>query len=196
MKPGLLIVKRENWFESPSYGTTENTAATPAVPVPLGEVWRTYRGIDGIPWPSSSQETDGLILSGGVASLDQYRAVVGILGRESQTAKVDLLHIRPSQSRDFFARAPKEFSFIGFDVGYLDGDFNCFSVLLNEVIFGSLPAMRQFSDKLNEYLLLPSEEAARTVVDVRNMFSRDTPELEDLEEGEGPFCIEVHLWEE
>jgi hypothetical protein len=105
MKPGLLIVKRENWFESPSYGTTENTAATPAVPVPLGEVWRTYRGIDGIPWPSSSQETDGLILSGGVASLDQYRAVVGILGRESQTAKVDLLHIRPSQSRDFFARA-------------------------------------------------------------------------------------------
>jgi hypothetical protein len=78
----------------------------------------------------------------------------------------------------------------------LDGDFNCFSVLLNEVIFGSLPAMRQFSDKLNEYLLLPSEEAARTVVDVRNMFSRDTPELEDLEEGEGPFCIEVHLWEE
>jgi hypothetical protein len=28
MKPGLLIVKRENWFESPSYGTTENTAAT------------------------------------------------------------------------------------------------------------------------------------------------------------------------
>ncbi len=193
MKPGLLIVERENWFESPSYGATEEAAATPAVPVPLGEVWRTYRGIDGIPWPSS-QDTDELILSGGVASLDQYGAVVGVLGRDSQAAKVDLLYIRPSQSRGFLARVPKEFSFIGFDVGYVDGDFNCFSVLLNEVIFGSLPAMRQLSDNLNEYLLLPSEAAARTVVDVRNMFSRDTPELEDLEEGEGPFCIEVHLW--
>jgi hypothetical protein len=159
-----------------------------------GRVLPKYRGIDGFPWPDRAQWSS-MRFEHGVACVDQIGEVLELLRRQPESSDVELLYVESESGSRQFSGPPTGFAFAGFDVGYIDSDLNCFSVVLNEVLVGSLSAMRQLSEKLNENLLFRSPEGASTALAVRKMFPKGTAELEDFDQHEELQYFAVYVWE-
>ena len=78
---------------------------------------------------------------------------------------------------------------IGFDVGFFESAWSHFSVILNEVIWGTIDELRSFAGKLNEHLLLNDIGDAQALVSRHDVLASQG---EDVEEGEmEPFAIYV-----
>lgn len=136
MPRGLLLVERYNVLDRP-------------IQLGLHLNGRSYRGFDGIAWPGNSLAE--FSLRNGLASEDQLPK---LLAYYDKIGPPDLDLVYCSSEMDDLPG----FEFVGYDLGYYESEFNHFSVLLNEVVFGSLLQLTKFRASLNECLLLMSDD--------------------------------------
>jgi hypothetical protein len=144
------------------------------------EVARRYRGFDGSPWRGHWGGRDweseyGFLPETGVGDLGQYEQIKEILGRDSGP-DADLIYFGGIEAP---SGLPAGFASVGYDFGNYESVWGYYSVLYNEVIYGLIPAMREFGDFLNENLLLSSIAEAERLDAVRSRLLAEGADLEN-----------------
>lgn len=70
--------------------------------------------------------------------------------------------------------------FVGFDAGLCDEEGNIFSSIFHEILFGKVPELVLFVDRLNENFLLPDRSTAEKYVEIHNAISAQGRDVEDF----------------
>jgi hypothetical protein len=138
------------------------------------EALGTYRGFDALAWPH--EDHPGFRVHDGVARLSDLAQVRAYLASLPDYAECDLIAIGTESTKP-----PPNWRFLGLDVGYFQSEWDRFSVLLNEVVYGAHEDLRRHAASLNRYLLLDSEAPARALLRERAEIARQGG---DVEEGE------------
>jgi hypothetical protein len=162
---GLLVVRR--WNMDTDEAISEGIRARAGITGTNAKlVERHYRGIDGEVWPQLN-ETDYIQLVEGMASLDQLDKVRRYYDGLPSGPTYDLIYCQFSTPPEQ-GQQSRYFTFCGFEYGYLLSEWNHYSVLYNEVIWGLYSEMHKFSSLLNQDLLLPSYESVNELEGIRN----------------------------
>jgi hypothetical protein len=166
---GLLVVER--YVPSrPPYGRL-----TEAV------VRNQYRGFDGHAWPGNLvndvEMIDGLAPVSELEKLLPYWKGIG-------DAAVDLVYCAFHEDPEL-----PDFRFAGFDAGYFCSEYLHYSIVLNEVLYGSASMLTTFATQLNAHLLLPTEEHARALLAARHSVNLAQANLEVGDEPLQPIAI-------
>lgn len=154
---GLLVVERT------LFGMPMSEASGHGY-YPVEAVLQRYRGIEGYPWPDLV-ESD-LPLADGLVPVDMYSKVAKYFGRVRQERHCDLLYVAHNTPGGV-ASLPESLVFLGFDFGSYLSEYNHYSVIFHEVIFGLYADMRGFASQLNDHMLLPTADVARSLATVR-----------------------------
>lgn len=150
-------------------------ARTPSLPMSPEQIFGAYRGLDGQPWPTppfEGREEAGLVALG---ELENVRAII-----EKSDRAGDLDIVALSRAPDEHATMSTGWKRLGYDLGYLESRWSHFSVLLNEVIFGGVPAIRDFAKVLNSNLLLDSAEDAARLLATRTLAGAAGEDIETV----------------
>src|SRR5689334_23259500 len=123
---GLVVVNRLDLLRLARRG---GSRLSPAVEMEPEEVFRRYRGFDGIFWPEKDEA--GLEEIDGLAELRDLPLVETYFGKLTCKDECDLLAVGPPG-----ARLGADWIPAGFDLGYCEFDGGHFSVVLNEILFG------------------------------------------------------------
>ncbi|MDH4101743.1 MAG: hypothetical protein OEV28_14355 [Nitrospirota bacterium] len=177
---GLLVVKRGNWWDrcqgKGSYKSQDGS--------PSDEILQKYRGIEGFPWPEEDGK-DKLGLENGLAPLGKFTVVRDYFQKVAAKYPVDFVCICfPVRQKQMTIELPENFLFLGYDYGNYISEYNLFSALLNEVVWGQNEEMRSYTRCLNEYLLFPKIEIVNELDRVRKKMLEHGVDLETEEEGE------------
>lgn len=139
------------------------------------EVFRRYRGFDGVAWPELEHPEfcteDGLA---DLADLGRVKAYVARLSRADECDIIALARIEVSASIPALAG----WKLAGFDVGYFETEWSHFSVVLNEILYATRPELRRFAAALNEHLLIPTLDTALEVIVERGRMATAGADLE------------------
>jgi hypothetical protein len=154
---GLLIVERFAVEQLPHTFTPR-------------DVLNRYRGFEGRAWPGTLG--DDIALVGGLAPLSEFDRLWEYC-RRVETPLIDLVYCSFDEDPDL-----PDFEFVGFDVGYYESEYNHYSVVLNEVIYGSCDVLTAFNPELNGQLLIDTEKRAEALLAVRATVSRSECDLE------------------
>ena len=187
---GLLVIRRGNWLGKESHCQQENLVKSSA-PWSCDEIIQKYRGIEGLPWPEEDG-TDMLSLENGLAPISKLILVRNYFQRVSMKYPVDFIFICfPSDKVAANIEVPVDFLFLGYDYGNYISEFNLYSSLLNEVIWGKYEEMQDYTRFLNDYLLFPEVEIIDKLDGTRRKLLEKGADLETEEEGEefGPIMI-------
>ena len=143
------------------------------------EICRRYRGFDGFLWPEL--EHRDFATEDGLADLKDLDEVDAYLMKLPSRSDCDIVVL----SRDDAARLrDPQWNHIGFDIGYFDSEWSRFSVIMNEVIYGTVPELRQFANELNKQLLFDNLECAHLLMKEREKVAALGADVEKAE------CIE------
>ncbi len=183
--PGLLVVNRlELMRKAERAGSL--AYRDPALAISAEEIFRRYRGLDGVAWPTEGhpplRTEDGLAEPSQLAAIEQYAR------KPPFPHDNDIILLVPggASNQDIQGLGWRA---IGFDVGFFESELSHFSVVLNEVIWGRIDELRSFAGKLNEHLLLKTLGDAQALARVHDSLAR---EGRDVEDGEvEPFAIYV-----
>src|SRR5262249_28040258 len=150
------------------------------------EVFRRYRGFDSEPWPMEGHTS--LHGEDGLGDPSELRSIEEYAGKLPSTHESDIiLLVRRGPSDEDTLRLGWEC--IGFDVGFFESEWSHYSVILSEVIWGTIGELRSFAGKLNEHLLLNDIGDAQALVRRHDVLASQG---EDVEVGEmEPFAIYV-----
>jgi hypothetical protein len=186
---GLLVVMRINYFVEPKYQTEP---IKPALDLEHEEILNRYRGIEGEPW-LLEPPFEEISSSGGLARIERYKDILEYYNALSKECLCDLLYLSSSVDLPLIDKLPEQLSFCGYDYGMYLSEYNNYSVIFNEVIYGSIDKLRKFSGNLNEHLLLPSLDRVLELERQRSLMVESGVglALETTEEGEcfGPIAI-------
>jgi hypothetical protein len=144
---GVLLVRRiRPWVEK-----LTTRARNAAIEMSEEDVARSYRGIDGTPWPE--ELASSVPHSSGLAPIDRWPEILRTASDRSGEYIYDavILARRPSLSTHIVTG-----EFLGFDFGYYDDEYSVFSSIYNEAIHSPLTDLRRYASRLNESLLLPT----------------------------------------
>ena len=150
------------------------------------EVFRRYRGVDGEPWPLG-EPAELSFLKDTVSLLDWHTPKRYALAAGS----VDVIAFGPDSGPVLHLRHGPGPSLrrLGFDFGVFQDRYAQFSVVLNEVVFGSVPSLAALARELNEHMLLPTFEAAARLDLVRRAAIAEQADLEQMDSPFGPIAI-------
>lgn len=151
------------------------------------EIETTYAGFDGEVWPLECGK-QSLEICDGLAPLSNLRATEEYYKKARSESICDLLILDFSSEIWESARLPTYFEFVGFDFGVYATEYNYFSVLFHEVIFGQNDELRAFGLLLNPHLLFASTEVVGKVLKARELLSKSNDV--DLETFEPEECLE------
>jgi hypothetical protein len=129
------------------------------------QVFRRYRGFDGLAWPV--EDHPRFDLEGGLADPSERAAIDDYLRSLPSPEEADLVLVGRSARRLDEGGFPG-WSFAGFDVGSYESEWSHFSVVLNEVIWGTNPELGAFARLLGDNLLLQNLYDARALVAVHD----------------------------
>lgn len=140
----------------------------PSVALSLEDISRTYKGFDGDPWPNGPNGgnisiVDGLAPISAIHSVERYFAALESPGRLH-----DLLLLHVGSVIEPIPTEVHDWTWYGYDYGLFESQWNHFSVVLNEVVFGSVRELRRFSSVLNTRLLLDSRADVEMLHDARS----------------------------
>lgn len=152
---GILLLRRTDWHE---FGKR-----LPVIGLNQNEVISRYRGIEGDLWPDESSAQFSATDTGlaPIAAASEILRFAARLCELSPDKQYDVILVDPSLSAN--NSAP-----IGYECGYLEGDQNVFSAILNDIIYGRFPALINFRTALNEHLLFNSLDAAKSFLQCRD----------------------------
>jgi len=142
---GLLLIERFVVSRETSIGISAEEAR------------QRYRGFDGIVWPGETVRS--IPLEDGLAPLSELPR---LLAYASDLDGVDLIYCAFEGPPDSHG-----FRFLGYDIGYFESEYNHFSTILNEIVFGEMDEMTRFGPVLNRSLLFDSSHDAERVVATR-----------------------------
>lgn len=147
----------------------------PAVEIPGEEVFRRYRGFDGVPWPDL--EHPEFRTENGLAAVTDWSLVDQYVRKLPRHEDCDLVLLaRPGTDAETVRKSG--WTAAGFDFGYFDSEWSHFSVVLNEVLFGVHSELRSFASRLNEHLLLGTLGDAVALLTERNRLAQTGVDLE------------------
>jgi hypothetical protein len=164
---GWLVVKRYEHF-----------VLDPVSPLTRETVRQRYRGFDGIAWPF---EPNALSLVNGLLPHEFYRDLAPYWRAVKQSG-IELVYLSSDTHSPVVDGA--QIVFCGYDYGNFVSEFNHFSSVLNEVVYGVNDEMRAFAVSLNGALLFDSRQQVHALQSVRRFLRRDARQLESEEEGE------------
>lgn len=185
---GILVVRRVDYFAE---GRFKTSPVSPSVDLGNSDVLTCYRGIEGEPWPLEPERV-GLDLSSGLVPLHCLDKVLGYFHVARKCFHCDLIYIDTVQGNTPQIAPPNGFWFCGFDFGWYQSEYNLFSAIFNEIIYGRYSELRFFGAKLNENLLLPSMADISAFVQARQQLIEKGADLETAEEGDGLGPIAVY----
>jgi hypothetical protein len=138
------------------------------------EVFRRYRGFDGLAWPNLEhaefQTDEGLADFADLGPVDAY---VQRLAHPEECELIALARL------DVAGFGLGDWRPAGFDIGYFESEWSHFSVLLNEVIYASRLELRRFASALNKNLLVPTMELALDVIAERGLLLETGADIEE-----------------
>ncbi len=163
---GLLVVKRETWETSQARSTS------------FLEKAKRYGGFDGQPWPGER----GVIaeyIENGLVKPNYFHKVQSYYRVVSKQYPCVLLYLSFNLEEGPPDSIIDVFTFKGFDHGFYDSEYSCFSALLHEVILDDrYEELEEFRKSLNVHLLFPSQEIASRFSYVRTALLRQGKDLE------------------
>lgn len=186
---GLLVVRRINYFTDSRYSALRRL---PSLSLTDDEIVQRYKGIEGECWPIGD-EMKSLMLSHGLAPIQQYEFVLQYFIEASMTLCCDLLYIRSSTLLDRPSFLPNNFRFCGYDYGLFYSGFDNYSVIFNEVIYGAYDSLRAYSKYLNADLLLPEPLKLEALEQDRMMLVDGGNDLETAEDDEVFQAFSIYL---
>jgi len=187
---GLLVIRRINPLtdipiDSP---VTQQDARVPALALSHEEIRTRYRGFEGWPWPDDvnfalPQLKHGLAVSHLLPAIEDYYEEV------SKVHLCDLIYLDFTEGISASLELPPKFKFLGYDYGYYVWEYNHFSSLFHEVIYGIYDEMKSYAGMLNDHLLLPDVQILRSLHSARTRLLENGADLERDGEGLGPIAI-------
>jgi hypothetical protein len=182
-RSGIVVTNRLEFFRRAQENGTL-AKRTPAIPRTHEQVFRAYRGFDGIQWPGLDHP--GFAITKGVARFEDCKLVDAYVQELPRRDECEVIALTSSLSGWAISA---EWRFAGFDVGFLDSESR-FSVILNEVIYGPCAALRRFAQVLNAHLLLDTVDQ---VAELLATHARLADEGADVEDGEGMEGLAIYL---
>ncbi len=171
--PGVLVLDRASYFRALS---TRGTFATrvPSCRLSHGQIAKSYRGLEGDPWPDDEMEE--------LAPISRRVEISGGVKQRSGACDVIVLSSRPLLDPGLLL--------VGYDVGYWESRYSHFSSIFHEVLFGLSGPMRDLGTLLNRDLLFSTRDtASRLVILRKELLASGT----DLESGGPPVdVIEIY----
>jgi hypothetical protein len=167
---GVLLVRRVRWW-------AEGRTARPrdaAVDLSESQIARTYRGIDGEPWPEECQPD--VPLENGLAPLGFWTAMSSLAVTRVSNQVYDAIVLSSCE----WPKRPRDLEFLGYDYGY-HHRHGSFSSLYHEALHSPLTELRSYAGSLNASLLLPSLAHAETYGCAREALRRAGRDLEDAD---------------
>lgn len=148
------------------------------------EVFERYSGVDGKLWPNDAAAA-GIELERGLAPLEQLDRVRTYVRSLQPNVRCDLLVVEREPSRR--RSSQPELTLLGYDFGFLEGEYNVYSMLRHEIIYPRFEEFRAFASRLNQNLLLDSVEATKEIAEARDSLeargerfeTTDSPEVCD-----------------
>jgi hypothetical protein len=173
---GILVVDR---FDLMRRGVRAGVLASrrPALSVSTEEVFRRYRGFDGVAWPELDHPAFPIVE--GLAAVSEYLAVKEYAGRLPGASRCDVLLLADVDA-DVAALGMAGWESVGIDVGFFESEWSHYSVLLNEVLFGVNPELRSYSARLNQHLLLRARSDAEELLSERQRLAGLGRDLESV----------------
>lgn len=134
----------------------------------------SYRGFDGHAWPGNL--IDDVALVDGLAPISELDRLMEYLKR-LDGLDIDLIYCS-------FGEEPgiEGLEFVGYDVGYYESEYLHYSVILNEVLYGSCARLNAFVERLNMQLLATAEADALELLAIRESIGKSECDLEKGEE--------------
>jgi hypothetical protein len=134
-----------------------------------------YRGFDGKTWPGRHS----LPIDGGLADIAYLDLVEEYTARLADREECDTLVI----SHDLSGRPPRgcdlnTWVHAGYDLGQFESQWSHFSVVLNEILVGSVDGRRSLQPWLNDALLFDSVATAMKAAEVRRTWQVKGADLE------------------
>lgn len=171
---GLLVVNRfELLRQAERSGSLSNRM--PATGRDHEDVFRRYRGFDGLAWPEVKHED--FSTAEGLADPDVLGPVDAYVEKLPHRHECEVILLAPLDAAgldvDGWRRA-------GFDVGYFESEWSHFSVVLNEIIYGTRLELRRFANVLNEHLLVPTLDLALEVIVERSRLAGIGADVEEV----------------
>jgi hypothetical protein len=186
---GLLVIKRVNYWEDSKYSPEKLEAS---VPMDIKLILIRYKGIDGEAWFLNPPE-DSIPLKDGLSSIEHYQKVIDYFKNMRKEGLCDLIYLANAESELPPRLTSNGWFFCGYDYGMYLGEYNSWSVVFQEILFGQIPGMREFAKRLNTNLLFDKLEDAFELGVKRSEYvkSEYAQFLETIEEGEefGPIAI-------
>ena len=176
VKEGCIVIERINWFSDHAPGGARPDRVASVV-VPHDAICERFRGIEGWLWPELSdadeiEVVDGLALPSSDQRLREYVA------RLQPRLRVDALLVSREERDDRSTESGKGEQFLGYDFGFLSCDSDNYSVVFNEVIYGTEDNLRVLSSHLNENLLFESRHSVELLRRERTRLVRQGRDLE------------------
>ncbi len=158
---GFVVVERVDWF-SPLAPGGPRADRHPAVALTHDEVCRAYRGIEGNLWPELF-DSDGIDLVDGVALPPSEARVRKYVARVDGRLRISCVYLSRTEHDDNRTANGGGMPFLGFDFGFFTSEGDNYSVIFNEVIYGTEETLRRLSSFLNKNLLLESRHAVEVL---------------------------------
>lgn len=189
-EPGLLVLAKDLDQE-----VVELEKIVSGTSLSKKEVITRFRGLNGSPWPKSerySQSLGGIIRDGdGLVSLEHIPKVMEYLEDVKNSLVVEMLLIATENSK----LVVHPFHFMGYDYAYYNYDpdyykgLDVWSIIKEEIIFGTVDEMKIYYHKLNQNLLFDTVEQVQEMENVRKVLVKQGQPLETAHEDY--FCIPI-----
>jgi hypothetical protein len=151
-------------------------AQVPAQETTHEDVFRRYRGFDGLAWPEVEHRE--FLTTEGLADVGDLQLVDAYLDDLPTRDECDVVALAPTGATDAVLRA-QGWRAAGFDLGYFDSEWSHFSVVLNEVLYGACLELRRFAGLLNAHLLIPTLEQSIEIMKERERVAAAGADLEE-----------------
>lgn len=181
-RAGLLVLGPPRYFAAEMYSPPARLSADRMT---VAETIERYGGIEGELWPRKEELPDLSVGLLPVARMEQ--AIDCYRGCRANGCRLIYIDTKAGDS----SNAPAGFRFLGYDLGVFESEYNYFSVIFHDVLFGKHDPLRAFSAALNERLLIPSSFIAQRLAAIRRDLRRVAADLETLDEDGGPIPIAI-----
>ena len=172
-RAGLLAVNRIELFRR-AEKSGSLLKRVPAPEMPHEEVFRRYRGFDGLAWPEF--EHAEFQTEGGLADFADLARGDAYVRRLPHCAECEVIALARLEVAGLGLSGWRP---AGFDIGYFESEWSHFSVLLNEVVYASRPELRRFASALNKDLLAPTLALAIEVIAERSRLALTGADIEE-----------------
>ena len=158
---GFVVVERVDWF-SPLAPGGPRAARTPSVALTHDGICRAYKGIEGNLWPDllDSDELDPI---DGVAPPNSEPLVRRYVNRVRGRLNVSCVYLSRTERDEDLGADGAGTAFLGLDFGYFTSEGDNYSVIFNEVIYGTEEGLRRLGSALNKNLLFESRHAVEVL---------------------------------